>query len=134
MSGYLLVALFCLPKYPRQGKEIKMSIKLYNEKYRKEILAFAHNYKVPGYAWDDIVQELEIILLRKLPQYRGDNLAKERTFAFRVMRNRITDLVRGTKRQKRALNNMCFLFSEVAETPEGQHTLENAKSIFDYEK
>jgi len=129
-----LVALFCLPKYPKQEKEIKMKIKLYNSKYRKDILGLARSSNVPGLTWEDVMQELEIILWRKLPDYRGDNGAKERTFAITIMKNRIRDLFRSTTRQKRVLNSMCLPFSEVDQILEGDYALVNAKSIFDYEK
>lgn len=111
-----------------------MRIKLYNSKYRKDIFGLASNSSIPGLTWEDIVQELDIILWRKLPKYRGENGAKERTYAITVMKNRVRDLFRSTTRQKRILNSFCLQFSEVEGTLGGGFALENAKSIFDYEK
>lgn len=111
-----------------------MRIKLYNSKYQKDILGLARNSNVSGFTWEDIMQELDILLWKRLAEYRGDNGAKERTFAISIMKNRIRDLVRGTRMQKRVLNSMCLQFSEVEQTLEGEYALVNAKSIFDYEK
>ena len=111
-----------------------MRIKLYNSKYQKDIFGLASHSNIPGLTWEDIVQELDIILWRKLPKYKGKNGAKERTYAITVMKNRIRDLFRSTTRQKRVLNSICMQFSDVEGTLGGSFVLESAKSIFDYEK
>lgn len=72
--------------------------------YEEDIVAKAKTTYVPGMDWEDIAQELRIILWRKLPKYKKSKRCSEKTFAQRIMSNRIKDLIRSANRDKRFLS------------------------------
>lgn len=106
-----------------------MRINFYNQKYANDILGKAKSTTVTGFEWQDIAQELDIVLWKNLCKYQGKNNASERTFAVHVMRNRILDLAKGVNRQKRYLDSHHVLFSELEETESGQSQLDSAVPI-----
>lgn len=104
----------------------------YNQAYANDITAKAKDYSIPGMDWQDIAQELDIALWIALPKFRGLNNAQERTFAQRVMRNRIFDLHKAASRQKRLLDSNHLTFSELEETEIGTWQLETAQPIHEW--
>lgn len=106
-----------------------MRIKLYNEKYSNDILAKSKTTYIPGYEWQDIAQELEIILWKNLRKFKGINQASERTFALKIMKNKILDLAKTSNRQKRFLDSHHLIFSELQNTEFGQALLDSAIPI-----
>ena len=101
----------------------------FNDTYAADISAKAKTTLIPGLDWQDIAQELDIALWRGLPKYQGRNKAQERTFAQRVMRNRILDLAKSANRQKRYLDSNHLLFSEIEAWENGEAVLESAQPV-----
>lgn len=101
----------------------------YNYPYTNDINAKAKDYLIPGMDWQDIAQELDIALWHALPKFRGLNQAQERTYAQRVMRNRIFDLHKAAVRQKRHIDSNHLTFSELEETEAGSWLIETAKPL-----
>ncbi len=108
-----------------------MHCQFFNTKYSKDIIAKAKSNFIAGMDWKDIAQELDIALWKALPRYAGRNGAKESTYAQTVMRNRIINLKKATKRDKRAIDVHSILFSDLEDTIQGQIQLETSVSIFD---
>lgn len=106
-----------------------MRIKFYNQKYVNDILGKAKTTTVPGLDWQDIAQEFDIALWKNLNKFQGRNNASERTFAVRIMRNKILDLVKTANRQKRFIDSHHFLFSQFEETEKGVFQLESAVPV-----
>lgn len=67
-----------------------------------DVSYLCRTYWIVGYDQDDLAQELRFHVWRKLPKYNPLK-SKFRTFAKRVMTNRIRDLVRASHRQKREI-------------------------------
>lgn len=101
----------------------------FNGTYATDIEAKAKTTLIPGLDWQDIAQELDIALWRGLPKFQGRNKAQERTFAQRVMRNRILDLAKSANRQKRYLDSYHLLFSEIEAWENGEAVLESAQPV-----
>ena len=104
-------------------------MKFHNQKYSDDILGKAKTTLISGFEWQDIAQELDIALWKNLEKFEGRNNASERTFALRVMRNKVIDLSRFADRQKRYLDNHHLLFSQLEETKQGQLQLECAVPV-----
>lgn len=90
-------------------------MRLYNSKYQDDILGKAKTSHIPSMEWQDVAQELDIALWRKLGKFQGRNNASERTFAIKVMRNTILDLVKFANRQKRQIDSYHFSLDELME-------------------
>ena len=88
---------------------------LYNHKYQDDILGKAKTSRIPSMEWQDVVQELDITLWQKLGKFQGRNNASERTFAVKVMRNKILDLVKSANRQKRFIDSYHLSLDELME-------------------
>lgn len=88
---------------------------LYNQKYQDDILGKAKTSRIPSMEWQDVAQELDIALWQKLGKFQGRNNASERTFAIKVMRNTILDLVKFANRQKRQIDSYHFSLDELME-------------------
>jgi len=77
----------------------------------KDIIAKAKHYcwkyPLPGWEWEDYAQELRLWLLEKLDKYEGRNDCKIRTFAVKIMDNRLKNITRDELR--RALNHCVFI-------------------------
>jgi DNA-directed RNA polymerase specialized sigma24 family protein len=97
----------------------------YNNQYNSDIEGKAKTSYIPGMTWEDIAQELDIVLWLGLSKYRGTNGAKERTFAQTIMRNRIVDLQKAAYRQKRQSNARSITFSELENTNGGVELLKS---------
>lgn len=104
-------------------------MRFYNQKYTNDIVAKAKTSRVSGLDWEDIAQELDIALWKNLCKFQGRNNASERTFAIRIMRNKILDLVKSVNRQKRFLDSHHLLFSQLEETEVGLFQLESAVPV-----
>jgi DNA-directed RNA polymerase specialized sigma24 family protein len=91
-----------------------MNKQYYNNQYASDIEAKAKSNYIAGMTWEDVAQELDLALWIGLPKYQSRNGAGERTFAHTVMRNRIIDLKKATKRQKRQIDTRHLTFSELA--------------------
>lgn len=92
-----------------------MSMRLYNHKYQNDILGKAKTTRIPNMEWQDIAQELDIALWQKLSKFQGRNGASERTFAIKVMWNKITDLAKYANRQKRFIDSYHLSLDELME-------------------
>lgn len=92
-----------------------MSMRLYNQKYQDDILGKAKTSRIPGMEWQDVAQELDIVLWQKLGKFQGRNGASERTFAIKVMRNKIIDLAKAANRQKRTIDSYHLSLDELME-------------------
>ncbi|OGY44053.1 MAG: hypothetical protein A2820_00685 [Candidatus Buchananbacteria bacterium RIFCSPHIGHO2_01_FULL_40_35] len=92
-----------------------MSMRLYNHKYQDDILGKAKTSRIPNMEWQDVAQELDITLWQKLSKFQGRNNASERTFAVKVMRNKILDLVKFANRQKRFIDSYHLSLDELME-------------------
>ena len=90
-------------------------MRLYNFKYQDDILGKAKTYQIPSMEWQDVAQELDITLWQKLGKFQGRNNASERTFAVKVMRNKILDLAKFTNRQKRFIDSHHLSLDELME-------------------
>lgn len=88
---------------------------LFNSKYQDDILGKAKTYRIPNMEWQDIAQELDIILWQKLGKFQGRNNASERTFAMKVMRNKIIDLAKAANRKKRLIDSYHLSLDELME-------------------
>jgi len=88
---------------------------LFNTKYQNDIIAKAKTYKIPGMEWQDIAQELDITLWLKLKKFQGRNNVSERTFAIKVMQNKIRDLVKYANRKKRWIDAHHLSLEELME-------------------
>ena len=88
---------------------------LFNSKYQDDILGKAKTYRIPNMEWQDIAQELDIILWQKLGKFQGRNNASERTFAIKVMRNKIIDLAKAANRKKRLIDSYHLSLDELME-------------------
>lgn len=108
-----------------------MSINLYNQKYTNDIVGKAKTSHIAGLDWEDIAQELDIALWKNLDKFQGRNNASERTFAVRIMRNKILDLAKTVNRQKRFIDSHHLLFSQLEESEYGLFLLESARPIID---
>ena len=106
-----------------------MRIHFYNQKYAKDILGKAKTTTISGFEWQDIAQELDTALWKNLNKFQGRNNASERTFAIRIMRNKILDLAKSVNRQKRFLDSHHLLFSQLEETEAGLFQLESATPV-----
>jgi len=106
-----------------------MNISFFNNKYKDDILGKAKTTNIPGLDWEDIAQELDIALWRNLNKFKGINNASERTFAQKVMKNRIFDLAKSANRQKRHLDSHHLVFSQLDITEGGQWQLDIAMPI-----
>jgi len=84
-------------------------------KYENDIVAKAKYYTIPSMEWGDIAQELRIVLWQKLDKFQGRNNASERTFAMRVMRNKILDLAKAANRKKRIINSYHLSLNKLME-------------------
>lgn len=96
----------------------------HNNQYAADIEAKAKTNYIPGMAWEDIAQELDLGLWLGLPKYRGRNGANERTFAQTIMRNRLIDLKKAAYRHKRLADAHSLCFSELEATESGRAVLE----------
>lgn len=92
-----------------------MRINFFNTKYTDDIVGKAMTFRIPGMEWEDVAQELDIALWLKLPRFAGRNNASERTFAQKVMKNRLLDLVKSANRQKRVIDSYHLVFSELSQ-------------------
>ena len=92
-----------------------MSMRLYNFRYQDDILGKAKTSRIPNMEWQDVAQELDITLWQKLSKFQGRNNASERTFAVKVMRNKILDLVKFANRQKRFIDSYHLSLDELME-------------------
>ena len=101
-------------------------MRLYNQKYANDILGKARTTSIPGLEWQDVAQELDVTLWKNLSKFQQRNSASERTFALRIMRNRIFDLARFANRQKRFIDSHHLLFSQLEKTQAGLLQLESA--------
>lgn len=90
-------------------------MRLYNFKYQDDILGKAKTSRIPNMEWQDVAQELDIALWQKLGKFQGRNNASERTFAVKVMRNTILDLVKFANRQKRFIDSYHLSLDELME-------------------
>ncbi|OGY51986.1 MAG: hypothetical protein A3A02_03435 [Candidatus Buchananbacteria bacterium RIFCSPLOWO2_01_FULL_39_33] len=90
-------------------------MRLYNHKYQDDILGKAKTSRIPNMEWQDVAQELDITLWQKLSKFQGRNNASERTFAVKVMRNKILDLVKFANRQKRFIDSYHLSLDELME-------------------
>lgn len=106
-----------------------MRINFFNNKYRDDILGKAKTTAIPGLDWKDVAQELDIALWLNLSKFKGTNNASERTFAQKVMKNKILDLAKAVNRQKRFLDRNHLVFSQLDTNEEGQLQLDTARSI-----
>ena len=104
-----------------------MSMRLYNSKYQDDILGKAKTSRIPNMGWEDIAQEFDIALLRKLPKFQGRNGATERTFAQRIMQTALIDLSRTANRKKRTIDSNHLSLDELMERGE------NGEAGFDVE-
>ncbi len=106
-----------------------MRIKFFNNKYKDDILGKAKTSRIPGMDWQDIAQEIDIALWLNLSKFQGKNNAQERTFAVKIMQNKILDLVKAANRQKRFLDSYHLIFSQLDISEEGQWKLDIARPI-----
>lgn len=90
-------------------------MRLFNSKYQDDILGKAKTYCIPSMEWQDIAQELDIALWQKLGKFQGRNNASERTFAVKIMRNKIIDLAKAANRKKRLIDSYHLSFDELRE-------------------
>ena len=90
-------------------------MRLYNSKYQDDILGKAKTSRIPNMEWQDVAQELDITLWQKLGKFQGRNNASERTFAVKVMQNKIIDLAKAANRQKRHIDSYHFSLDEMME-------------------
>ena len=90
-------------------------MRLYNFRYQDDILGKAKTSRIPNMEWQDVAQELDITLWQKLSKFQGRNNASERTFAVKVMRNKILDLVKFANRQKRFIDSYHLSLDELME-------------------
>ncbi|MCL6096288.1 MAG: hypothetical protein M1444_01195 [Patescibacteria group bacterium] len=103
-----------------------MKIHYYNQKYENDILGKAKTTHISGLDWEDIAQELDIALWKNLSKFQGRNNSSERTFAQKIMRNKILDLAKAANRQKRTIDSNHYLFSQLELTEFGQFLLDLA--------
>jgi RNA polymerase sigma factor (sigma-70 family) len=106
-------------------------MQFYNKKYTNDIFWRAKKTRIPGLEWQDVAQELDITLWRNLGKFQGRNNSSERTFACRIMRNKIIDLAKGSNRQKRYLDSHHLLFSELEASESGHIELELAQPLLE---
>lgn len=83
--------------------------------YENDIVAKSKSYNIPNMEWQDIAQELRILLWQKLDKFEGKNNAKERTFAIKIMRNKIFDLFKAANRKKRLIDSYHLSLDEITE-------------------
>jgi len=84
-------------------------------KYENDIVAKAKYYTIPNMDWEDIAQELRITLWQKLDKFQGRNNASERTFAMKIMKNKILDLAKFSNRKKRWIDSHHLSLDELRE-------------------
>lgn len=89
-------------------------------KYERDIVIKAKFYIIPNMDWQDIAQELRIILWQKLDRFQGWNNASEKTFAAKIMKNKILDLARYANRKKRIADSKHLSLNELTEKTEGE--------------
>lgn len=82
--------------------------------FEKDIVAKAKTYSIPGMDWEDIAQELRLALWLNLPKFQPGK-ASERTFANRIMENKIKDLAKFTNRKKRWIDSHYISLDELME-------------------
>lgn len=97
--------------------------------FERDIVAKSNIYLVSGLEPEDVAQELRIQLWLKRECYRDGKGASPRTFASRIMMNRIKNLWKFASRQKRLIDQNHFIFSELESTPEGMTMLEGGTLI-----
>jgi len=102
-------------------------MRLYNSKYKDDILGKAKTSRIPNMDWQDVAQTLDVALWRKLPSFQGRNGASERTFAQRIMQTAIMDLGRTANRKKRIIDSKHLSLDELMERGE------NGEAGFDLE-
>lgn len=107
-----------------------MRIRFFNNQYKNDILGKARTAHIPSMDWQDIAQELDIALWLNLSKFQGKNHSSERTFAVKIMQNKILDLVKAVNRQKRFFDSHHLVFSQLEETEAGQLKLDLARPIF----
>ena len=90
-------------------------MRLFNSKYQDDILGKAKTYNIPNMEWQDVAQELDIALWQNLGKFQGRNNASERTFAMKVMRNKIIDLAKTANRKKRLIDSYHLSLNELME-------------------
>jgi len=90
-------------------------MRLFNSKYQDDILGKAKTYNIPNMEWQDVAQELDIALWQNLSKFQGRNNASERTFAMKIMRNKIIDLAKAANRKKRMIDSYHLSLNELME-------------------
>ncbi|MDP2638166.1 MAG: sigma factor [Candidatus Levybacteria bacterium] len=106
-----------------------MRIQFYNQKYIRDILGKAKTTNISGLDWQDVAQELDIILWKNLNKFQGRNNASERTFVIKILRNKILDLAKSSNRQKRRIDSYHLVFSQLEATEEGSALLDLARPV-----
>ena len=86
-------------------------MRLFNNKYRTDLILKAKSSNISGFDWEDVVQELDISLWINLGKFQGKNGASEKTFAIKLMQNRLLDLARFVNRKKRFIDSHHIPFS-----------------------
>jgi DNA-directed RNA polymerase specialized sigma24 family protein len=90
-------------------------MQFHNDRFTDQILYFARTANIPGYDWQDVAQELDLALWLKMDKFTGKNGCSERTFAGRILKNRVIDLARGANRIKRKIDSSHIVFSELSD-------------------
>ncbi len=107
-----------------------MRIRFFNNQYKNDILGKAKTARIPNMEWQDIAQELDIALWLNLSKFQGKNQSSERTFAVKIMQNKVIDLAKAANRQKRYFDSHHLVFSKLEETEEGKLRLDLARPLF----
>jgi len=61
--------------------------------FEKDVVAKAKSVEIPNMEWKDIAQEFRLAIYQNQDRY-NPKLASERTFAVRIMSNKLVDLMR----------------------------------------
>lgn len=80
---------------------------------QKKAYDYCDKWQIKGLDWEDIAQEFRIQLMRKFPTWRRES--SFRTWANRVMLNRMKDIARGTQTKKAGFLNQSLSIDELKE-------------------
>jgi len=82
--------------------------------YENDIVAKSKTYSIPNMDWEDIAQELRLAIWLNRNKFNPER-ANKRTFAIRIMRNKIIDLARTANRKKRLIDSYHLSLNELQE-------------------
>lgn len=82
---------------------------------RQKAVSYCGNWQIRGLDWEDLAQEFRIQLRKKFPKYEPTK-ASFRTWANKVMLNRVKDIARASQAKKRQPLNRAISIDELKDS------------------